>query len=614
MQRGQPKAIMAEASSRAGLIFFAQRLAELTNYYSLDSFKAPSANVPVLVDEAIRQIELIMDGAQGVSEGSIEPILSEIQTRLAKNIVIKSMMPTQRIDAFRSSLNDYRQCLKKLRVISQDISQRSYTTKCMDLLISYTEKESKSDIDYLLRELVTGLENMGMSKHHIYQSTIQYFFLNKPCISNPKDIRKFFEKIFPHHHLFDVCFKTSALVDHIESDHFKAFSMKVLDTIPVDFAVASIGTPFENAQETEKFIVVSNIRAFDRTSAIRKSLKKVALIQNLFRMYHHKQTFNIGESVLVKQCCIEGIVHEKYNISAIQAVHDDRPRKAAKKLDTLLKETNFNKGGDFHKFLSVVEFHGMSLDSNSLENQLLNLWISLETISPSQRGMSKIDSVISAALPIIGLTYLSRLADRIAYDLLVWNRKIASETLRLVEPEGTDDWTDRLLAICGLPDHEKNLAGLFSKMGENELLRHRIYSFHRLIKDPLKALQSIDAHNQRVSWQIRRIYRARNAIVHNGESPTYMESIVQNAHDYFDQVMHATVDASCGSSGFSTYENCFNYFAWEFEAYVEKLKGHTEVSRQTLEAYRWRRVSTISREDVLQRRVRRKALADPKNA
>ena len=44
-------------------------------------------------------------------------------------------------------------------------------------------------------------------------------------------------------------------------------------------------------------------------------------------------------------------------------------------------------------------------------------------------------------------------------------------------------------------------------------------------------------HRKRLEWQIMRIYRNRNMIVHDGSHFPYIELVVQNLHFYVDNLI-----------------------------------------------------------------------------
>lgn len=597
VQRGQARGINPDALSRSSLIFAAQRLAELTNRFSLDSYKAPTVHIPALIKEAINQLKAIGDGEQGVSSNSAKPIIDELLKRIQGNIIVKKMMPKDRMLSLQG-IQEHQDKERRLKVISRELSPGSYATSTMNLLIEHIAKDGKSEIEFLCKELISTLINMKMSKEHLYSSINKFFFTADGGVAGPDCLRRLFKEVFPHEHEFALCFQSVDELNVLQKEHFSRFSMEITSEVPEVFQIGLAGTAFDRCSDGQRFIVVKT-RAVDRYSAIRRAQKSADLLQNLFRMYNHQQKLSLGETVLVQQCCVDGVAHIPCRKTSIQSVFDDRPKKAAKRLEKVLSENTFVHGPDKNKFFSIIEFHGMSLDSVSPENQLLNLWISLETICPSRGGISKIESVIKAVLPVIGLNYLRRLFDQATYDLMRWNRGVARSTLSSLETENSATWQLKLLRLCALPENKNKLSQLFKDLGENELLRYRIFSLHRAVSDPKKLHEFISDHQQRVEWQIKRIYRARNAIVHSGSTPSFIEAIVDNAHDYFDQLLQFAVDASCGISGFNTFSACFDFFEWEYGSYMEHIASSDKCSDASIDKYLWQRVKTVSREDII---------------
>lgn len=373
MQRSQPKGVKSDATARAGLVFVAQRLAELTNRFSLDSHKAPTVHFSGLISEALRQVEGFGDNHFTPSASSIEPIIKELVERAKDNIILKRMMPIDRLVSLYDLYN-HPEKEQRLKVLKEEISPQSYSTACMQLLIEYVHDNKKSEIDFLCRELISTLINLGMSKEHLYLSIFDFFFVQENHIADPECLRRFLLEVFPHYHDFILCFKVSDFGEALANNHFSRFSMKLADSVPNEFSSVSPDIlKYSTALPSDKFLIVKNIRAFDRFSAIRKAQKSISLIQNLFRMYNHQQKLLFNDYVLVNQCCSDEIKLAPCQVGSIHAVYDDRPTKAARRLDQVLKETGFVRGEDKNKFFSIVEFHGMSLDATSSENQLLNL-------------------------------------------------------------------------------------------------------------------------------------------------------------------------------------------------------------------------------------------------
>lgn len=599
MRFAKLKGLTDTTEARPGLTYFAQRFEELTFDYSLDSYKTPTVNVPVLLQEAIDQLEAIELGHQGVSAQSVDPIIEELATRIKGNPVVQSVLTPEREAVLAIRRDDGAERLARIKILHRELSLHAYVRQTMSLLVEALPTNDKSRLELLTRDLATSLENLGMSRRHLHEATTEFFYNNESHIKGPECIRRFFRVIFAHHHDFSLCFKTKNVIDALREDNFSSFKMTITDELPDSFRQSADAVSFAKCKGTEKLVVISGIKAFDPYSAIRKAEGRVALLQNLFRMYHHKESFDLSRRVAVEQCCAETVKVFECESSRMSFVNDDRPKKAAQRLDYLLKNTRLPQGEDKSKFFSVAEFHGMGLESKSVENQLLNLWISMETISPTRRGNNKVENIIDAMLPIIGLNYLNRIVGRITFDLLKWNRTYSSKLIRRVDANNEQENPTRVLRMLAVPSHSTLLTELFEKLDDQELLRNRLFLLSRTLSDASLTKQAIELHMQRVEWQIRRIYRVRNAIVHRGHSPSFTGMMIDNAHDYFDQVLVATSEVSCSINGFTNYSECFGFFRWEYDAYLKRISALTALDDSNVETYLWERRQVAQREDIL---------------
>jgi hypothetical protein len=75
---------------------------------------------------------------------------------------------------------------------------------------------------------------------------------------------------------------------------------------------------------------------------------------------------------------------------------------------------------------------------------------------------------------------------------------------------------------------------LYALLNEFPLLRNRCFQVSSLISDAGHLESAVKSHEKRVSWQIERIYRARNSIVHDGSAPPHVDALTENAHEYLD--------------------------------------------------------------------------------
>ena len=106
------------------------------------------------------------------------------------------------------------------------------------------------------------------------------------------------------------------------------------------------------------------------------------------------------------------------------------------------------------------------------------------------------------------------------------------------------------------------------------------------LKTPTAVVKILESHTARVEWQIRRIYRARNSIVHTGRTPTYTPILIENIHDYLDVVMSTLVSLASGGVKIDTIEQGFKYIELNYEAYISSIseKG-IEFCDDTIDEY-----------------------------
>jgi hypothetical protein len=264
----------------------------------------------------------------------------------------------------------------------------------------------------------------------------------------------------------------------------------------------------------------------------------------------------------------------------------------------MIATSRFLRGKHYEKFVSVCEFHGHSMESSSIENKLLNLWISLETISPSKRGNSKIDNVVQGCLPALGLGYVRRIITALYHDMNLWDRSKARNVLEIVSEDESPN--EKLLLFITMPKYLPDLGKLLASMEGQELLRNRIYSINKNIADSKSIISYIDQHIEKVDWQLRRIYRARNRIVHLGEVPKFVASLVDSAHDYFDQIITTVADISRGPNGFSDFDASFSYLEWEYNSYRNDLSSMDFKDAQSVPKLLWARKKAVQRYDVIE--------------
>ena len=120
---------------------------------------------------------------------------------------------------------------------------------------------------------------------------------------------------------------------------------------------------------------------------------------------------------------------------------------------------------------------------------------------------------------------------------------------RLLREANEQDNRINFAAVLFLPEHEPLRKRLCSLCAQNPLALHRLWKLSCDYGSPAAMRAAIAGHQSRVEWQVFRIYRARNQLVHAGQIPTYLDSLVMNLAEYYRSAIFALVGRASRQDG-----------------------------------------------------------------
>jgi len=240
-------------------------------------------------------------------------------------------------------------------------------------------------------------------------------------------------------------------------------------------------------------------------------------------------------------------------------------------------------GNSFIRFHRAVDLHAIGATNELPENQLLNVWIALETLVPSLvYGGGKVVKIRNGLMPILLVNYLPRIIQRLTADLVRWNRSKTSRILRGTNISSDKRLYEKVLELLVLPEHQEHLNELYAELGNFYLLRFRVFEVSELFRKPEKLIEKLKEHEKKVDWQLRRIYRTRNLIVHSGRTISYIDTLIENTHDYLDQAIDAVLDYSCGILSAKSIDQAFDMAKIDYEVYLDNLKNTANFSEDNI--------------------------------
>lgn len=566
-----------------GLLFFAQLLEELLFDYSLDTYKPSAMNSSTLCLEAKKLIKDIEE--ELIDQSNLEHVLKELLFNLKKDEVAKSLLRVK-VESlaikFENKDTPLHEIAILLDIVYSDIRLDKYKIHSEKLLLeAVANPKEKTRISALTRNYITTLINYGYSTRFLYPSARMYFYWNKKKIAGPESIKGFFEIVNGVRQKYTAIFRVSTLFNEIK-ESCKPFKAEVVSQLSETLAASASNKDF-GLRVNEAYLVVNEITSMDVFTARDEAERIIDQICTLSSLFHHKEIASWQSNTLLINLDSkkERIVTATPNPMLMCA--DSKKESAAIKLNEFVNNFGLKEKESFSRFNRAAELHALALrSSDSPENQLLNLWVALETIVPSKLGRTKakVNNIIDSAIPFLSLTYIETLTERLARDFCLWNRAVF---MKSIEDIDGDNERQRLIKLLLLPEYKKNKDQLFIEIRQFYLLRNRAHYLSSVLSNARDIASLLETHSQRVGWQIRRIYRTRNLIVHAGQTPRYINILIKNIHDYLDIIINVIGRLASEEGRSISIEEAFKYCEILYMEYLGELReGNGEVDADNI--------------------------------
>lgn len=236
---------------------------------------------------------------------------------------------------------------------------------------------------------------------------------------------------------------------------------------------------------------------------------------------------------------------------------------------------NFDEGSR-ERVARALSTGAVAIDTPQDEIRLTSLWASIEVLlgDPPEDG-SRISHFVATMAPCVSIRYHRRLFVALHDQLIVNYKRKFKRILYDVEHEMTSNQHTKFAKLILLQENEEHFKRLLSMCADDPFLVHRVWRLHRHYENPSNCLKTVNGHHDRVIWQLNRIYRVRNSLVHAGMSPAYTDTLVSNALEYLRGTVMtiSRVSARPGSSG--NIDQIFAEIGFEWKAMLTQLREHT---------------------------------------
>jgi hypothetical protein len=225
-----------------------------------------------------------------------------------------------------------------------------------------------------------------------------------------------------------------------------------------------------------------------------------------------------------------------------------------------------------NKISAAFRFFQNGINEKGLESRFTAFWSALESLTLiEENGSLRHDQhVLNAVLPCIALDYpLKQLfALRGCAKLLSWAPINVGGTSFTIQTSNIGEIYSALKQT-GFVDE------ITARLETYPYAQYRFGKFIALCSSPFDLALKIESHQRKVELHINRLYRIRNAIVHNATSDERLELLIVNLEHYLRSTLNALFYTVQKSNSIVSSEEAFIRYQHE----ASRIFGEMDPSR-----------------------------------
>jgi len=550
------------------LVFFAQLVQESLFDYTFDTYKLPSLNISVACDEILYTIKGIEK--KSIRKSTLQSLLREFAHILKKdpivNLIIDKNTLRKKIDKFNKedvNLEDIKEIFKYIN------TSLSYKNKYIELsrqkiMQAISNNEVSDELRHITISYVIELIRNGYSKEYIFYSIERLFFSNQ----FDNDLNKYICEFF---NLFNL--KTEKFIVYIGvEDKFK----NILDaeTLKHINYESPVSVSIKNRQEVEKennlnhclnegdndlyFVVFDNIEELDRYRARSVAIDRINFFVSIAQTFVHKERFYFSKKAYVfnkndkTDFAVDASINQMLKIEDIKI--DDLQKHIRRITKHFFIKRFIYKNQNIQESLSL---HKTALDEINKKNQFLNLWSAIELLFPNKEKALK--DIINMLTSVNMFKYIEKIFLSARRDLQHMNNDKINNLVNSID--AGKNYYEKFRNIVIMKKYKDKLKKLLDMLTDNPLMQYRLIWISNSYSNPQKTLDILKYHKERIEWQIERLYRTRNMLIHASDPPRILDRLICNLHYYFDLMINILYEISGKNRNIDTMSQVFCHIA-----------------------------------------------------
>lgn len=227
------------------------------------------------------------------------------------------------------------------------------------------------------------------------------------------------------------------------------------------------------------------------------------------------------------------------------------------------------------RVLNALQLHSLALSSAEPRVKLVNLWSALECLA----GCCEHESVIERVLHLVVPLLVWRRVDKVVRYTSIAVKQLADLKTNWQYGPGfprskenfVHPW-DMMVTLCR-PQQHADIVSLLGFCSPHPLLCFRVFRLWESFHDPSALRKELLKSRDRLEWQLRRIYRARNALVHDGKEVKLFGPLLDNLQYYSSVVIQRIIHGMKLNEGWGVRES-LEYWNAKSDYVLDSLDEH----------------------------------------
>jgi len=517
--------------------FAAQTFREALSLETFESFRVATLDAPTMLREIIH---LAMEIARSkVPLKTLYPCLNELQITVERDptaskvvreemALFASRFPVSNVS--EKSLKDLRAlALMMARKLAREYREALAVEMCEEMKAPRNHEKIRKNVNAFCSHLI----NSGYSRQHILEK-VDESFLSRPIKKvESRTTARFLSKFDGKQRTFIIYLPVNrAFYDYASKLGFEEMETFEFRQLPIDARKALLSSSPSLA--SSGYIRVM-MEAKDEYAALKAAQDFVYSLVAITYMNKRGIEFTGLEMgfVKVKKGRLGRLL--KLEPFLFQRVSKTVTSGTLRQLEGQTEQifTQFSDQST-HRLISSINMAALARSTSRPENQLVSLWSAVEVLlgDPPEKT-SRIEFYTRSLTPCIILKYVRRYIMAIVDELrLSYPRQVRTFFRNPQFDQSLDQYT-KLSLLVFEPSFEPLRRPFCSTFVDNPAVLSRLWKLEQNFSTPKAFLASLEQYETRVRWLLYRIYRTRNAIVHNGIVPSYMTPLVMNAFEYY---------------------------------------------------------------------------------